>query len=230
MKRALRLCALGLATAAIGVSLHYGAVVLAARRTTPAMIDGLLTSERMVLELEDFDAARLDMLLGIEDPAFFEHGGIDLHTAGAGITTITQGMVKYLYFERFRPGIAKLRQSLIAVFALDPLVPKRDQLRIFVNTAYLGHHEGERVTGFARASVIYFGKPFEGLSRGEYLALVAMLVGPNAFHVVREPAANAERVRRIEAVLGGDYRPEGLMDVYYAGLARPFVETEPRER
>ena len=221
MSRALRFGGLGLALVVAAVTVHYTAVVVGARRATPAMIDALLASDGMVLDLEDFEKGRLDALLAIEDPAFFEHAGIDLATAGAGITTITQGMVKYLYFDRFRPGIAKLRQSLIAVFALDALVPKEVQLRIFVNTVYLGAHEGESVRGFARAAEVYFHKPFAELSRREYLALVAMIIGPNAFHVVRTPEANAERVRRIEAVLSGAYRPDGLMDLYYAGLRPP---------
>ena len=37
----------------------------------------------------------------------------------------------------FEPGIAKLEQTLIAVLALDALVPRDVQLALFVNTVYL---------------------------------------------------------------------------------------------
>lgn len=47
------------------------------------------------------------------------------------------------------------------------------------------------------------------------LALLAMLIGPDLFHVLDAPRMNKERVSRIKAVLSGDYIPKGLTDVYY---------------
>jgi hypothetical protein len=41
------------------------------------------------------------------------------------MTTITQSLVKGLYFRHFRPGIRKIRQSLIARFALDGHMSKQ---------------------------------------------------------------------------------------------------------
>jgi membrane carboxypeptidase/penicillin-binding protein PbpC len=81
---------------------------------------------------------QLDILLKVEDPDFFRHGGIDLVTPGAGLTTITQSLVKIHYFNDFKPGLRKLRQSLIAYFVLDPLVSKDDLLTWFINQIGLG--------------------------------------------------------------------------------------------
>ena len=45
------------------------------------------------------------------------------------MTTISQGLVKVLYFPGgFRPGIAKVRQTLIAQYAFDPSVSNRSSL------------------------------------------------------------------------------------------------------
>ena len=45
------------------------------------------------------------------------------------MTTISQGLVKVLYFPSgFRPGIAKIRQTLIAQYAFDASVSKQEQL------------------------------------------------------------------------------------------------------
>jgi len=189
--------------------------IVHARSITPGMIDSILKSEVIRLRLMDFPDGWLDKLLTVEDPSFYRHNGIDLSTPGAGITTITQGMVKYLYFKKFKPGIAKLRQSVIAVFALNALVPKETQLLIFVNTAYLGHYNKMPVRGFAQAAEIYFQKPFQQLSADEYLSLVAMIIAPNTFHVKKYPEMNATRVRRIKNLLNGEYKPKGLMDLYY---------------
>jgi membrane carboxypeptidase/penicillin-binding protein len=74
----------------------------------------------MVLRPEQFPEGWLQALLTVEDPHFYTHDGIDASTPGAGITTITQGLVKLYYFHPFKPGIAKLRQSLIALVLTEP--------------------------------------------------------------------------------------------------------------
>ena len=86
---------------------------------------------------------------------------------------------------------------------------------VFVNTVYFGHYSGIEVTGFARAAEFYFGKSFHQLSRDEYLSLVAMIIGPNSYNVVTHPKANTERVERIKKLVNGEYKPKGLMDLYY---------------
>jgi membrane carboxypeptidase/penicillin-binding protein len=82
--------------AMVSATAYFAATVAHARRITPGMIDGVLKSEAIRLQLSNFPAEWLDMTLTVEDPSFYQHNGIDLSTPGAGITTITQGMVKYL--------------------------------------------------------------------------------------------------------------------------------------
>ncbi|MCL4706378.1 hypothetical protein KJ068_14510, partial [bacterium] len=60
-----------------------------------------------------------------------------------------------------------------------------------------------------------FNKEFFELTREEYIALVAMIIGPNALSVSHHPEKNAERVRRIERLLRGECQPAGLNDVNY---------------
>jgi membrane carboxypeptidase/penicillin-binding protein len=167
------------------------------------------------LSLSDVSRDRIHQLLLIEDPDFYHHRGFDFATPGAGLTTITQGMVKYLYFGRFKPGFMKIEQTLIAWLAVNTLVRKDDQLTVFINTAYLGTCEKAEVRGFSAAAKIYFGKPFHTLTDDEYLSLVAMLIGPDEFSVKYRPGRNRERVERIRKVLSGEYKPQGLRDVYY---------------
>jgi membrane carboxypeptidase/penicillin-binding protein len=197
------------------ITAYYVATVVQARRITPVMTDSILKSDAIRIRVADLPDGWLDMLLKVEDPRFYQHNGIDLSTPGAGITTVTQGMVKYLYFKNFKPGIAKLRQSLIAIFALNALVPKDTQLLIFINTVYLGQMDGKPVRGFEQAAEIYFRKRFNQLSTDEYLSLVAMIIAPSDFHITKHPEANAVRVERIKKHLKGEYIPKGLMDLYY---------------
>ena len=48
---------------------------------------------------------RIQLLLLLQDPNFYNHQGVDLKTAGAGLTTITQSLSKRLAFNNFNPGI-----------------------------------------------------------------------------------------------------------------------------
>lgn len=199
---------------AIAVGAYSGAVISTARSYT---VDTVLPREKAAhypLELSSLTQRQRDILLQVEDPGFFEHGGVDFSTPGAGITTITQGLVKHLYFERFTPGIAKIKQTLIAAYALDPLLSKQDQLRRFINTVYLG----PRAQGFAQAADVYFQKPFAHLSEDEYLAIVALIIAPATFDIENFPARNRERVTRIKRLVSGAYQPRGLCDLYYGAL------------
>lgn len=183
-----------------------------ARAQTPFVLARVATGE---LRLADISSVRRRALLAVEDPGFAQHRGIDFATPGQGMTSLTQALVKLFYFDQFRPGFAKIEQSLIAWLVLDHAMSKSEQLTAFFNHANLGTWRGRRVAGFAEASRVWFGRPFAELSDREFLALVAMLIAPERLDPRRHPQANAERVRRIERLLAGECRPAGLNDVYY---------------
>jgi membrane peptidoglycan carboxypeptidase len=206
------------AAAAIIASLvavtYYSWVLYSARRYT---IDTILPREKAhhyPIAPSTLSSRQLEILLKVEDPRFFEHNGVDFSTAGAGITTITQGLVKHLYFDQFRPGIAKIKQTLIAACVLDPLMSKEDQLRLFINTVYLGR----KTNGFEQAAHVYFHKSLAQLTEDEFIAIVAMIIAPETFNIEKFPARNKERVERIKRLVNGEYKPSGLFDLYYGPL------------
>lgn len=188
--------------------------VLKARHATPVIFERILAEDKGV-KFSDIPARKIEQLLAVEDPEFYQHKGVDLSTPGAGLTTITQAMVKYLYFDDFRPGFMKIEQTLIAWLAVNPLIGKDEQLTVFINTAYLGHVDGADVRGFPSAAKVYFGKAFDELTDDEYLSLIAMLIAPNGFSIKYHPDKNRERVELIKRVLSGEYRPKANRDVYY---------------
>jgi membrane peptidoglycan carboxypeptidase len=108
-------------------TIYYLNDVRIARRDTNTLVATALARSGPQLSLSDLSPERKKMLLAIEDPTFTYHHGVDLSTPGAGMTTLTQGLVKLLYFpEGFHPGIAKIRQTLIARYALNAIVSKDD--------------------------------------------------------------------------------------------------------
>jgi membrane peptidoglycan carboxypeptidase len=196
------------------VVVYYAGQVFAARTYTRDTLLPRLAATNHPLAVTDLSPRQREILLKVEDPAFYRHHGVDLTTPGAGLTTITQALVKVLYFEKFQPGVAKIRQTLIAYYALDPLVGKDEQLRLFINLIGLG--EGTR--GFAEGARHYFGKEFKGLTDDEFTALVAMIVAPQNFNLRQHPERNQERVARIKRLVAGQYQPKGLCDQYYGPL------------
>ena len=169
---------------------------------------------------QDLPPAYIEALLRVEDPRFLAHHGLDLSTPGAGMTTITQGLAKFLYFDDFRPGLRKLPQSLFAI-GLDARVAKDELLTLFLNRVYLGTVEDRAVHGFDEAARVYFGRSATELDRAQWLSLVAMCVGPDAFCVAAAPERNHELVTRIERLLAGQCRPTGWRDVYYEACTDP---------
>ena len=216
MRRIARLVAALVAAASLALVAFEGFALWRAKQRTPEV---LAEAAKGDLELSSIPKARLAMLLKVEDPGFYDHRGVDFSTPGAGATSITQSLVKRFYFDRFKPGFAKLEQSLIARFVLDPAMSKPAQLKAYLNHSYLGHFRGRAVIGFADAARTYYGRGLDQLTDREFLSLVAMAMAPNRLDPVRHPGENAERMRRIEALIAGKCKPAGHRDVTYEACA-----------
>ena len=165
-------------------------------------------------------------LLSIQDPTFFRHEGLALDAGKPGHTTITQGIGKSLYFDRFTPG--KLRQRkvklMISAWAFNRRISKETQLRLFLNMAYFGAtDDGGEILGFPAAAAAFFGKELRAVSDREFLSLVVMLDGPNRYHVLRHPETNAARVRKMEPWVARACDPRCLSKV----LPEPCVSRRP---
>ena len=123
--------------------------------------------------------------------------------------------MKLYYFDQFKPGFAKIEQTLIARYAFDALTPKDTILKLFVNNAYLGQGDSGPIYGFEQAAHYHFQKEFVALRWEEYLSLIAMIRAPDAFHYINKPDANRLRVARIKKMLSGEYVPKDNSDQFY---------------
>ncbi|MBL1257105.1 transglycosylase domain-containing protein [Methylocystis sp. Sn-Cys] len=141
---------------------------------------------------------RQDILVKVQDPRFWSHSGVDWSYPLS--TTVTQSVVKKLYFEDFHPGFGKIKQTLIAYFAVAPLSSKNAQLAAFLD-----------VNGFEALSAKWFGKPLQSLSDEEFLSLIATNNTPKIAPGSKE---NGERVARIKKYLAGKCERRGLSDVW----------------
>ncbi len=197
------------AAAGVGALVGYYAWdVVEARSATPTLVRAAMSDTRVVLDADALSPAQLRALLAVQqDPEFFRHKGSNF--LGGTRTTVTEALVKRFYFSAFRPGLATIRRTLIARFAVDPLVSKRDQLTLYINYLPLGCVDGQVVEGLAQAAATFCGKRFEDLSYDEYLSLL-VTDQPCTLNRRVNPEGNARRVRQIKALLARKCRPPGL--------------------
>ncbi len=189
--------------------------VRVAQATTREIFATYLASNNIQLRVEDLTSWQIETLLKIQDPGFYEHDGVDGRTLGSGQTTITQSLVKRFYFQKFKPGFAKIEQTLIARYAVDPAIDKASQITAFINITPMGKCGGASITGFTAAALCYYQHPITDLSKDEYISLVAILIGPTTYNPVTRPDAHLERVNRLKKYLNGDCLPTNAHDVYY---------------
>ena len=218
----------------IAVLIYYSYAVYEARRYTQRIIlQDIQKSQWRSLNGEpkkfDIESSELTerqrkILVKVQDPGFYNHHGIDLSTPGAGLTTITQAIVKKLYFEKFTPGIAKIKQSIIARFVADDFLSKEEQLTMFLNSMYFGKVNNQPLTGLIAASKAYYRQSVKNLTEDQYISLIAMLVMPGTFHILDHPKWNKDRTNRIKALVDGKYIPKGLMDQFYGDLPKEVLK------
>lgn len=156
MKREFKLGLLPVVIFLVGIVIYYLIVVINARQETPELVNSILRSDQTKLGLTDLTDRQLDALLKVQDPNFYRHKGYDFETPGTRKTSLSQGLVKLYYFDSFKAGIAKIKQTLTARYALDALAPKDTILKLFINDAYLGRGDSGSIRGFAEGTEYYF--------------------------------------------------------------------------
>ncbi len=159
---------------------------------------------------------RLRVLLLVQDPGFYQHSGIDFSTPGAGLTTLAQSVSKRLAFDHFKPGIGKIRQTGFAL-GVSRELNKKQLIALFLETAEMGKSNRGWVTGFYKASEVFFGKTVNELSDEEFYSLVAVLIAPGKLKLAIPDSRLKARVQRIVKLAHGDCKPTSLTDVWLEG-------------
>jgi len=189
------------AGAALAGVIGYEAVSVAlARVATPALFARYEAETEHGAKLPPgFSRERIETLLKLRDPGFWTHGGVDW-SAPLG-ATVAQSVAKKFYFADFKPGFGKIRETLIAQFAVGPLTSKSAQLAAFIDA-----------NGWGEAARKWFGKPLADLEDHEFLSVIASADNPKDY--APGTPVNAERVRRIEKYLAGLCERRGFADVW----------------
>ncbi len=144
-------------------------------------------------------------LIGIEDYRFLDHFGIDIKSiiraiiydikAGAfvqGGSTLTQQIVKNLFFTNEKSLERKLKEAIVAIY-LELKYDKTTILQTYFNEVFWGGIGGIRFKGLEAAARGYFNKGIVDLSPYEASILIAMLKGPHYYHPIKHTNRLQER-------------------------------------
>jgi monofunctional biosynthetic peptidoglycan transglycosylase len=144
-------------------------------------------------------------VVAAEDSRFFGHHGIDWEELSKvprerrrrlrGASTITEQLVKNLFFTTHRSVLRKLLE-LPLVLAAEAVLPKRRILELYLNVV----EWGPGVFGAEAAARYHFGVPAAQLTRDEAARLAACLPAPRTRrpqHMDRYSAVILKRMQRM---------------------------------
>lgn len=165
---------------------------------------------------DDLGIERRRQLILVQDPGFLDHAGVDLSTAGGGLTTISQSLAKRLGFEEFRPGIGKIRQTGYAI-GLERRLTKDQILALWLDTVEMGRGPEGWMTGFFTAGEGIYDRAPSELTDQEYHRLLAVLIAPGRFRLLENDTDLDDRASRIARLASGDCTPQSQSDVWLDG-------------
>ena len=145
-------------------------------------------------------------VISAEDGRFFQHHGIDWNEVqkvvdqdleegklGRGGSTITQQLVKNLFFTTSRSVLRKVVEFTLAPIA-ERLLPKKRILELYMNVV----EWGPGIYGAEAAAHAWYGIPAAKLSRDQAARLAAVLPAPRKRKPARMNSYSVEILLRME--------------------------------
>ncbi|MCB0404962.1 MAG: PBP1A family penicillin-binding protein [Bdellovibrionales bacterium] len=143
--------------------------------------------------------------IAIEDQHFLDHMGVSLRgTLRAlwtdlvamkwvqGGSTITQQLMKNLFFSREKVITRKLKEALYA-FVAEARHEKEDILEAYLNEVYLGQWNTHEIHGVSEAAQYYFNRSVFDLTLAQSATLASVIKGPAIYNPHKNPTGVIER-------------------------------------
>ncbi|MFO1326446.1 MAG: penicillin-binding protein 1A [Rubrivivax sp.] len=171
--------------------------------------DGVLLGEygeerRNFTPIAQIPQVMKDAVLAAEDARFYQHGGVDYKgiaraaienlrdARSQGASTITMQVARNFYLSTEKTFTRKIYEILLAL-RIESLLTKDQILELYMNQIFLG----QRASGFAAASEIYFGKPLKDVTAAEAAMLAGLPKAPSTFNPIANPRRAKVRQRYI---------------------------------
>ncbi len=149
---------------------------------------------RQTLSLEQLPPLLIAGVQAVEDRRFARHHGLDLTgIARAAVTnlkagqivqggsTLTQQLVKSLFFNNQRRWVRKAQEAALAL-VMEWRYDKAVILHGYLNEVFLGQQGNVAIHGFPMAAEHYFGRPIDQLEAQHIALLIGLLKGPSYYN------------------------------------------------
>jgi penicillin-binding protein 1A len=166
-----------------------------------SLLASLFIERRTVIPFAELPQHVKLAFLAAEDASFYEHRGLDYFgmlraivvnvRAGRtkqGASTITQQVIKNVYFESQRSYERKIKETILAR-RLEQLLTKDEIFGLYLNHIYLGHGR----YGIEEAARYYFGKKARDLGLEEAAALAGLVASPERYSPRRDAEKSLSR-------------------------------------
>jgi penicillin-binding protein 1B len=143
--------------------------------------------------------------IAIEDVRFLEHHGVSIRSTARALfrdllarrfveggSTITQQLMKNLFFSNDKALSRKLKEALFAVIT-EARHSKEDILEAYLNEVYMGQWGPHEIHGISEGAQYYFNRPVSRLSLAQSAMLAAIVQAPNAHDPRRHPEKSLSR-------------------------------------
>jgi len=171
--------------------------------------DGLLLGEfgeerRTFTPIAQIPQVMKDAVIAAEDARFYQHGGLDYKgiaraalenlrdARSQGASTITMQVARNFYLSTEKTFTRKIYEILLAL-RIESVLGKDQILELYMNQIFLG----QRASGFAAASEIYFGKPLKDVTVAEAAMLAGLPKAPSAYNPITNPKRARNRQRYV---------------------------------
>jgi penicillin-binding protein 1A len=165
----------------------------------------------------------INAVIATEDRKFFKHHGFDIFGISRafyanfkkgrvvqGGSTITQQLVKLLYFDSSRTMKRKIQELLLAI-KLERIFSKEQILTLYLNRAYFGAGN----YGVSSASKHYFNKKTSNLDLNQAAMLAGLLKAPSKLAPTRNRELAEIRANQVLAnMLNAGYLNEDNLNVF----------------
>ncbi len=196
-------------------------------------------ADRILLRLDQVPPLLVAAFIAVEDRDFYHHHGLSLRGIARALladiraralvqggSTLTQQLVKNLFFDNRRSFWRKLNEAAMALL-LELHYDKRAILESYLNEVYLGQDGARAIHGVGLASRFYFDRPLRALRPEQLALLVGMVRGPSYYDPRRHPGRARARRNRVLRILAD----QGLITAAKARkLARRPLGLGPRRR
>lgn len=176
-------------------------------------------------------------VMAIEDQHFLDHIGVSLRGTlralwkdvrerrfAQGGSTITQQLMKNLFFSQEKALSRKIKEALFA-FVTESRHSKETILEAYLNEVYLGQWNTHEIHGVSEGARYYFNKSIYDLTLAESALLAALIQAPALYSPQRHPDKALKRRNVVlEKMLAAEFI---LKDEYEEAVKSPLGAVSP---